>query len=160
MLSDHRPRRKRDIATMARDREDLGPHQTDASILKVVRGNTRVGGIHMSVEAGTPEKKHESIFEWFFHSEVSGSFVLMACAVLALILANSPLSDQYFAVSNTYVGITWGETVYKLSVEHWIKDGLMAIFFFVVGLEIKRELVVGELSSVRQAMPPGQPRRQ
>ncbi len=100
------------------------------------------------------EERRNGVFEWFFHSEVSGSFVLMACAVLAMVLANSPWADQYFALANSYIGISWGETIFKLSLEHWIKDGLMAIFFFVVGLEIKRELVVGELSTLRQASLP------
>ncbi len=100
------------------------------------------------------EERRNGVFEWFFHSEVSGSIVLMACAVLAMVLANSPWADQYFALANSYIGISWGETIFKLSLEHWIKDGLMAIFFFVVGLEIKRELVVGELSTLRQASLP------
>jgi len=108
----------------------------------------------MNSSASAKEKREKGTFNWFFHSEVSGSVVLMASAVLALILANSPFADRYFALANTYIGISWHEASFKLSLEHWIKDGLMAIFFFVVGLEIKRELVVGELSSVRQAMLP------
>lgn len=108
----------------------------------------------MSSVASGREQRRSGVFEWFVHSEVSGSVVLMASAVLALVLANSPLADQYFALQKTYIGVTWGEASFKLSLEHWIKDGLMAIFFFVVGLEIKRELVVGELSTVRQATLP------
>ena len=108
----------------------------------------------MSSVAGGREQRRSGVFEWFVHSEVSGSVVLMASAVLAMVLANSPLADQYFALEKTYIGITWGEASFKLSLGHWIKDGLMAIFFFVVGLEIKRELVVGELSTVRQAILP------
>lgn len=108
----------------------------------------------MSSVASGREQRRSGVFEWFVHSEVSGSLVLMASAVLALVLANSPLADQYFALQKTSIGVTWGEASFKLSLEHWIKDGLMAIFFFVVGLEIKRELVVGELSTVRQAILP------
>ncbi len=108
----------------------------------------------MSSVASGREQRRSGVFEWFVHSEVSGSVVLMASAVLALVLANSPLADQYFALEKTNIGVTWGEASFKLSLGHWIKDGLMAIFFFVVGLEIKRELVVGELSTVRQAILP------
>lgn len=108
----------------------------------------------MSSVAGGREQRRSGVFEWFVHSEVSGSVVLMASAVLAMVLANSPLADQYFALEKTNIGVTWGEASFKLSLGHWIKDGLMAIFFFVVGLEIKRELVVGELSTVRQAILP------
>jgi len=102
----------------------------------------------------TRKERPSSFFEWFFRAEVSGSLFLMACAVLAMVLANSPWADQYRALANSYIGISWGEAVFKLSLEHWIKDGLMTIFFFVVGLEIKRELVVGELSTLREASLP------
>ena len=94
------------------------------------------------------------MFQRFVHSQVSGSFVLMACTVAALIWANSPWSDDYFDLGQTYIGVSWGDAVFKLSLSHWIMDGLMAIFFFVVGLEIKREVVVGELSSLRKAILP------
>ncbi len=108
----------------------------------------------MSETGSTTNQQRRGYFEWFFHSEVTGSFVLMACAVIALILANSAWADQYFQLSETYIGLSWGDSVFRLSLESWIMDGLMAIFFFVVGLEIKRELVVGELSTVRQASLP------
>lgn len=108
----------------------------------------------MSSITNTEERRQSSFYEWFVRSEVSGSVVLMCCAVVALTLANSPWAEQYFALSKTYVGITWGDATFKLTLSYWIKDGLMAIFFFVVGLEIKRELVVGELSSMRQAALP------
>jgi NhaA family Na+:H+ antiporter len=90
-------------------------------------------------------------FEWFVHSEVTGSILLLACTVVALVWANSPWADSYFDVFHTYVGVSWGEASFKLSLHHWINDGLMVIFFFVVGLEIKREMVVGELSSIDKA---------
>ena len=108
----------------------------------------------MSDAVSVPEHRRAGVFEWFIHSQVSGSIVLMASAVVALILANSPFAERYFAFAETYIGLTWGEASFKLSLEHWIKDGLMAIFFFVVGLEVKRELAVGELSTLRQAMLP------
>jgi len=93
-------------------------------------------------------------FEWFVHSEVTGSILLLVCTVVALACANSPWADSYFDLLHTYVGVSWGEASFKLSLHHWINDGLMVVFFFVVGLEIKRELVVGELSSFHKASLP------
>jgi NhaA family Na+:H+ antiporter len=93
-------------------------------------------------------------FEWFVHSEVTGSILLLACTVIALVWANSPWADTYFDLLHTYFGVSWGDASFKLSLHHWINDGLMVVFFFVVGLEIKRELVVGELSSFDKAALP------
>jgi NhaA family Na+:H+ antiporter len=103
---------------------------------------------------GTTDEQRGSMFQRFFHSQVSGSIVLMACTVVALIWANSPWSDRYFDLAATYIGVSWGGVEFKMSLSHWIMDGLMAIFFFVVGLEVKREIVVGELSTVRKAILP------
>jgi NhaA family Na+:H+ antiporter len=93
-------------------------------------------------------------FEWFVHSEVMGSVLLLACTIVALVWANSPWADSYVDLLHTYVGVSWGDAAFKLSLHHWINDGLMVVFFFVVGLEIKRELVVGELSSFNKAALP------
>jgi len=93
-------------------------------------------------------------FEWFVHSEVTGSILLLVCTVVALAWANSPWADSYFDLLHTYVGVSWGEASFKLSLHHWINDGLMVVFFFVVGLEIKRALVVGELCSFHKASLP------
>ena len=93
-------------------------------------------------------------FEWFVHSEVTGSILLLACTVIALVWANSPWAQSYVDLLHTYVGVSWGDASFKLSLHHWINDGLMVVFFFVVGLEIKRELVVGELSSFDKAALP------
>ena len=93
-------------------------------------------------------------FEWFVHSEVTGSILLLACTITALIWANSPWAGTYNDLLHTYIGVGWGDSVFKLSLHHWINDGLMVIFFFVVGLEVKRELVVGELSSFDKASLP------
>ena len=93
-------------------------------------------------------------FEWFVHSEVKGSILLLACTVVALVWANSPWADSYFELLHTYVGVSWGDAAFKLSLHHWINDGLMVVFFFVVGLEIKRELVVGQLSTFDKAVLP------
>lgn len=93
-------------------------------------------------------------FQKFLHSEVSGSIVLMAATVLALAWANSPWAASYKELVSTYVGVKWGDAVFKLSLQHWVNDLLMVLFFFVVGLEIKREVMIGELSSRQKALLP------
>ncbi len=93
-------------------------------------------------------------FQRFAHTESAGGVVLLACAALALAWANSPWAESYFHLWETHVGVSLAGRVLDLSLHHWINDGLMAVFFFVVGLEIKREMLVGELSSARQAALP------
>lgn len=93
-------------------------------------------------------------FEEFIHRQTAGGIVLMATAVIALILANGPLADAYQHVLHTYAGVTFGDWSLKMSVHHWINDALMALFFFVVGLELKREIVAGELANPRAAVLP------
>ncbi len=94
------------------------------------------------------------MFEEFVHSEVFGSLLLLVCTVVALAWANSPWAGVYDDILHTKIGLSWGGATYALSVHHWINDALMVVFFFVVGLEVKRELVVGQLSSMKQAMLP------
>src|SRR4029453_1201076 len=89
------------------------------------------------------------IFLSFVQSEVGSSVLLMACTVLALGWANSPWHASYEALLHAPLGGTVGSHAFSLSGHAWINDGLMALFFFVVGLEIKREVTVGQLSSVR-----------
>jgi len=108
----------------------------------------------MASEASARPRGFLGYFEWFVHSEVTGSILLLACTIAALLLANSPLAETYDHVLHTKVGVSWGGASFKLTLHHWINDGLMVIFFFVVGLEIKRELVVGQLSSVQRAILP------
>jgi NhaA family Na+:H+ antiporter len=96
----------------------------------------------------------QNMFSRFLHSQVFGAFVLIFTTAIALAWANSPWGQAYYDISHTYLGVRFGESEFKLTLSHWIKDGLMAIFFFVVGLEIKREIVVGELSSPDKAMLP------
>jgi len=95
-------------------------------------------------------------FEQFIHRESAGSLVLAVCTLLALIIANSPLESLYHHVLNITLGLclAMGQWGYHLSLHQIINDGLMALFFFVVGLEIKRELLVGSLSSPRRALMP------
>ncbi len=90
----------------------------------------------------------------FVHHEASGGIMLLFAAVLALVLANSPLAALYGALLDTPVTIRVGALGIDKNLLHWINDGLMAIFFFHVGLEIKRELIEGELSTLKQAALP------
>ena len=90
----------------------------------------------------------------FLHQEASGGILLIICTIIALTWANSPFAASYHHLWHTYLTIDLGGVALKYSLHHWINDGLMVIFFFVVGLEIKRELIAGELSSVKQASLP------
>ena len=93
-------------------------------------------------------------FKWFFKLEAASGLVLLFAAVIALIISNSELSEIYFSTLNKYLFIGINNFGLKLSVIHWINDALMAIFFFFVTLEIKREFLQGELSDIRQALLP------
>lgn len=90
----------------------------------------------------------------FLHTETSGGIILMIFTIIALIWANSPYSESYFALWHHYITLDLGFLKLKYSLHHWINDGLMVIFFFVVGLEIKRELIAGELSSIKKSALP------
>jgi len=93
-------------------------------------------------------------FEEFLHRQTTSGLLLMGMAVLALILANGPFAEAYSEVLRTYVSIGFGEWSLKMSLHHWINDGLMVFFFFVIGLELKREFLVGELANPRNAALP------
>ncbi len=93
-------------------------------------------------------------FKWFFKLEAASGLVLLFSAVLALIISNSTYSTYYFGYLEKYIFIGFNEIGLKLSVLHWINDALMAIFFFFVTLEIKREFLQGELSNFKQALLP------
>jgi NhaA family Na+:H+ antiporter len=95
-----------------------------------------------------------SPFQNFTRTEASGGILLFVATVIALVWANSPWSGDYFDFWHTEVTIQLGQYGMSMTLVHWINDGLMAIFFFIVGLEIKREFLVGELSSFRQALLP------
>ena len=95
-----------------------------------------------------------SPFKWFFKLEAASGLVLLISAILALIVSNSDLSNIYFETLDKYLFIGVNNFGIKLSVLHWINDALMAIFFFFVTLEIKREFIEGELSNFKQAMLP------
>ena len=116
---------------MAGIRSTLVPHWSESPIARVLRP-----------------------MQAFIHNSASSGIVLMIATVVALVLANSPLAAAYDTLLHTYIGISVGPFQLKHSLLHWINDGLMAIFFFLVGLEIKREIFVGELSNLRAAMLP------
>ena len=93
-------------------------------------------------------------FKWFFKLESSSGLVLLFSAIVALIISNSDLSSLYFNTLEKYLFIGINNFGLKLTVIHWINDVLMAIFFFFVTLEIKREFIQGELSNTKQALLP------
>ncbi len=90
----------------------------------------------------------------FMHVEAASGVLLLVCTAVALVLANSGAADWYAAIWKTKLGFTIGDFAMVHSLKHWINDGLMAVFFFVVGLEVKRELVLGELRDPRRAALP------
>jgi len=106
-----------------------------------VIGTLRNGGLKRGAQA-------------FFEHEAAGGVVLMAAAALALLLSNSPLSWVYDALLGTPVAIKIGALALDKPLLLWVNDGLMAIFFFLVGLEIKREIMEGRLSSLQKAASP------
>jgi NhaA family Na+:H+ antiporter len=92
--------------------------------------------------------------ERFMHVESASGFVLLAATAVALALANSGFADSFMSLWKTPVGFEFGAFHMRHPLSHWINDGLMAIFFFVIGLEVKREIVHGDLGNLRQAALP------
>ena len=117
-------------------------------------------GNRMRQESGTSIGKSRPIdrlllpFRMFVEAEASSGILLLTAAFVAMIWANSAWSELYVHLWETEIAIGIGGAVLSESLLHWINDGLMAIFFFVVGLEIKRELIVGELSTPKLAALP------
>jgi NhaA family Na+:H+ antiporter len=95
---------------------------------------------------GVVQRKLTRSFREFVRSEQSSGIVLIACTAVSLLFANSPISENYLSIWHGYIG--------GMSVEHWVNDGLMAVFFLLIGLELKRELYSGELSDFRNALLP------
>ena len=93
-------------------------------------------------------------FRWFFKLEAASGLILLIAAIFALMISNSNLNELYFDTLEKYLFIGVNEYGLKLSIHHWINDALMAIFFFFVTLEIKREFIQGELSNIKQALLP------
>jgi NhaA family Na+:H+ antiporter len=99
-------------------------------------------------------KRMSTPFEHFIHAQTTTGMVLMFMTVLALLLANSELYETYEHFFHTKIDLNVGSWKLSHSLHHWINDGLMAIFFFIIGLEIKREILVGELSNIKVAILP------
>ncbi len=102
----------------------------------------------------TPIQRVLSPFARFFRLESAGGIVLIASTLIAVAWANSPLAGAYHHLWETELAVRLGPWTVSHSIHHWINDGLMAVFFFLVGLEIKREGSVGELASLRRAALP------
>jgi len=108
----------------------------------------------MSQAAPRP-KRRVSALQDFLNQEAAGGYVLMAAAAVALLVANSPLAVGYHNLLQVKLGFALGPVVLNETVLHWINDGLMALFFLLVGLEIKREVLDGELSRPSRVILPG-----
>lgn len=98
--------------------------------------------------------KLSSLFFEFFESEKASGIILLICTGAALLIANSPLGTGFLDFWHIKAGFQFGDFQIKYSLEHWVNDGLMAIFFLLIGLEIERELYIGELTSLKHAMLP------
>ncbi|MBY0232010.1 MAG: Na+/H+ antiporter NhaA, partial [Gemmataceae bacterium] len=131
--------------------------------LPVVDGDGRLLGVVdvdlytdalVRLERGTPVGRLVAPLARFFRIEAAGGVVLLACSVLALVLANSPWAGAVEAFWHQKAGFRFGDHRLEMSLLHWINDGLMTLFFFVVGLETKREIVSGELADPRKALLP------
>ncbi|MCP4508292.1 MAG: Na+/H+ antiporter NhaA, partial [Fuerstiella sp.] len=90
----------------------------------------------------------------FLHIQAASGVVLLICTVVALILANSSCAESFHQFWKTKVSFSFGEFEFRHSLKHLVNDGLMVIFFCVIGLEVKRELVLGELRDIRRAALP------
>jgi len=99
-------------------------------------------------------KRVSTPFEHFLHAQTTTGLVLMFMTILALILANSPFYEAYSHFFHMNIDFNVGSWALSHSLHHWINDGLMAIFFFIIGLEIKREITAGELANIRCAILP------
>ena len=99
-------------------------------------------------------KKVSTPFEHFIHAQTTTGIILIFMTILALILANTSLTESYAHFFHTKIDLNVGSWALSHTIHHWINDGLMAIFFFIIGLEIKREILVGELSNIKVAILP------
>ena len=114
----------------------------------------RDGELQTRTEAERTSERVLRPFHQFARWQASGAVLLLVCAVGALLWANSPWAIAYEQMVHAPLRLSLGERTLQLDLRHWINDGLMAVFFFAVGLEIKREFLVGELADVRKAALP------
>lgn len=118
---------------------------------------TKFKGRNKGIYHAPWEKSFDKVitpFEEFIHRETTSGMLLMGTAIIALVLANSTLAEFYKHMLHMPVTIALGDWSIQKTLHHWVNDGLMAVFFFVVGLELKREILVGELANLRQAVLP------
>ncbi len=115
--------------------------------------NPQLGGVYLAPWERSFEKFIGPIEE-FIHRQTTSGLLLMSSAIIALILANGPFAENYFHLLHTPISVGVANWAVEMSLHHWINDGLMALFFFVVGLELKREILVGELAKLRNAILP------
>lgn len=109
---------------------------------------------NINLNEQTKHSKIRGMMHSFLESQTSGGIVLLACTIIALVVANVPALRHLQDIWNIRAGVNFGSFSLEMSLLHWVNDALMAIFFFVVGLEIKREMMVGELSSLKKATLP------
>lgn len=94
------------------------------------------------------------LFREFFESEKTGGLILVFCTVASILIANSALGEGWLHFWHAHLDLSFGAVPLDYSVEHWVNDGLMAVFFLLVGLEIEREIYIGELADFRNALLP------
>ena len=91
----------------------------------------------------------------FLKTESASGVLLIIFSLFAIFLANSDFANYYYAIKNSYISISFENFQLKETVHHWVNDGLMAIFFLVIGLELKREMINGQLSTFSKILLPG-----
>ncbi len=94
------------------------------------------------------------LFKDFYESEKSSGYLLIALTIISMIIANTAIGSDYIKIWHSYIDLSFSGIDLKYSLEHWINDGLMVIFFLLVGLEIEREIYIGKLSSIKKASLP------
>ncbi|WP_160671031.1 Na+/H+ antiporter NhaA [Clostridium sp. C8-1-8] len=102
----------------------------------------------------TLKDKNYNFFLNFFKNEASSGILLLACSIIAILAVNSEFGPSYNEFLHNSLAIGYKDASISMSIGHWINDGLMAIFFFVVGMEIKKELLIGELKSIKTTILP------
>lgn len=100
------------------------------------------------------QKKLQSLFKQFFESEIVASLLLLFCTVVSMSIANSPFGEGYANFMHNKLNLSFSIAALNHSIEQWVNDGLMAVFFLMVGLEVKREIYIGELSAFKKAILP------
>jgi NhaA family Na+:H+ antiporter len=144
----------------AKKRKNRPNHEESSASIQQAAGGAEDAFLDDSVPLLKPsqaERRAEELlrpFQDFLHKETSGGVLLFLCTIMALVWANSAWGSGYDHLVHEHLSVGFGSWSFDHELHYWINDGLMAIFFFVVGLEIKREFLVGELSTFRKALLP------